>query len=399
MNRDGTVIDLPGAPVNRSYPTRVRSSIRAKLMVSHVLVVTLSTLVYSAGGFVLMVVLLGMRGYTVQSFLEQLPAIFTLTIFVLFNIFLITICGLVVASIASWRLARRLTKQVDALALATEDVARGHLDQRVPVLSNDELGRLAERFNLLAIRLQELDAQRRAFVANISHDLRTPLAIIRGHLEAQLRDSPVEERPEDAVAPREAFQAIDHETQTLAKLIDDLFTLSRLEEAALPIEATPVALAELLEDAVRGIRPYALRQSRVSVNVLSPLEIPAVVGDRVRITQIVNNLLHNAVRHTPAGGVVVVEAVVLPGGREVETTVRDTGVGIASQDVPHIFDRFYQGESTRDTSGTGLGLSIVKQLVEGQGGTVSVVSELGEGTAISFRLPVAKGFATPADAT
>jgi signal transduction histidine kinase len=358
-------------------------------MVSHVLVVTLSTFIYATGGFFLMLLVLNVRGISLDVILRNLPAFFGLGVFVLFNIFLVTLCGIVAASVVSWRMARRLTRQVDELAIATDNFAQGHLERRAEVLSDDELGRLAERFNVLATRLQELDVQRRAFVANISHDLRTPLAIIRGHLDVQMRSGKEPDQPEAVIDPNEAFRAIDHEAQTLAKLIDDLFTLSRLEEAALPIELSRVQLVDLLDDAVRGIRPYALRQSRVSVNSLVSIDVPAVLGDPTRINQIVNNLLHNAVRHTPAGGVVVVSAEVVPGQNRVEITVRDTGVGIAREDLPHIFDRFYQGESTRDPGGTGLGLSIVKQLVEGQGGSVAAKSEPGEGTAISFRLPIA----------
>ncbi|CAN0433721.1 unnamed protein product, partial [Phaeothamnion confervicola] len=180
------------------------------------------------------------------------------------------------------------------------------------------------------------------------------------------------------------------EVATLTSLIDDLFTLSRLEEAALPIELAPVDLVALIEDTVRGIRPYALQQARVSVNALVPLDLPRVLGDQTRITQVVNNLVHNAIRHTPAGGLVIVAAESLPTSHVVEVAVRDTGVGIAPEDLPRIFDRFYRGDSTRSPGGTGLGLSIVKQLVEGQNGSVAVESQVGEGTSISFRLPIAK---------
>jgi two-component system, OmpR family, sensor histidine kinase BaeS len=368
-----------------------------------VLVVTLSTFIYACGGFVIFVLLLGYQGYTRSDIIAQLPRIASLTAFVLVNIFLITICGLIAASLVSWNLARRLTRQIDELALVTEEFARGKLDRRAAVLTDDELGRLAERFNLLAERLEALDGQRRAFVANISHDLRTPIAIIRGHLDAQERQAtdPEGSISSDAyVTARDAFHSIGHETQTLAKLIDDLFTLSRLEEAALPIELAPVDLGDLIEDAVLGIRPYALRLSRVSVNAMVPPDLPRVLGDATKITQVVNNLVHNAVRHTPAGGVVIVSTEAIPSLAMVEVTVQDTGVGIAPDDLPHIFERFYQGESTRAPGGTGLGLSIVKQLVEAQGGVVAAASKLGEGTTISFRLPMAvqtrpRSFQTP----
>ncbi|MGI8484785.1 MAG: sensor histidine kinase [Thermomicrobiales bacterium] len=389
---DETVIAVSGRarPRIRGFRQRFRTSLRAKMTVSHVIVVTMSTFIYATGGFLLLVGLYWATGTNIQDLRREIGAFVVLTVFTLFNIFLITVCGIVAASVASGYMARRLTRQIDELELATEEFAQGMMDRRAIVMSEDEMGRLAERFNVLASRMQELDVQRRSFVSNVSHDLRTPIAIIRGHLDAQLRqDLSAPDSGGEMIATGDSFRAIDHETQTLSKLIDDLFILSRLEEAALQIEQAPVDLVGLIEGAVRGIRPYALRQARVSVNVLVPIDLPMVVGDPIRITQIVNNLMHNAIRHTPAGGIVIVGAEVLPAKQVIEVIVRDTGVGIAAEDLPHIFDRFYQGESTRAPGGTGLGLSIVKQLVEVQGGSVAAESHLGEGTAISFRLPLA----------
>ena len=373
----------------RSIQNRMRTSIRTKLTVSHIVVVTMSGIIYAAGGFFILLIVLGWQGYTREDVIRNLPAFFALTLFVLFNIFLVSACSIVVASFASWRFAKRLTRQVDELAAATDEFARGHLHRRAAVMSSDELGRLAVRFNGLAERLEELDLQRREFVANVSHDLRTPVAIIRGHLEAQLQSGDATNDQERAVSTDEAFQIIAHEAETLTSLIDDLFTLSRLEDAVLPIESSPINLAELIEDSVRGIRPYALQQSRVSVNAMVESDLPYVIGDQTRINQIVNNLVHNAVRHTPAGGLVVVSAEPAAHAKAIRVTVRDTGVGIPPENLPHIFERFYHGESTRDGGGTGLGLSIVKQLVEAQGGRVFAASTPGEGTAISFELPAA----------
>lgn len=359
------------------FRMRVRTRIRTKLTVSHVMVVALSLFVFSALMAILYFWILGMQGIDLAM---QVRSAILLTIFVTFVIGIITICSIAVAAIASWYVTRRLTRQITELEEATVAMAEGHLENRVVILTDDELGRLAVRFNLLAERLQELDRQRRDFVASISHDLRTPIAIIRGNIDAQLRD-PDEGTP----APAEAFRAIEHEAVTLGKLVDDLFTLSRLEEAALPMALQAVDLGELVEDAVRGMRPYALKVSRVSVNAVIPDSASMVEGDPTRLTQIVNNLLHNAVRHTPEGGIVVAE--VAPGvdSSTVVLTVRDTGVGIAPEDLPKIFDRFYQGESVR-SGGAGLGLSIVKQLVEIQGGTVGAASEPGEGTVITVTL-------------
>ncbi|MGC4190404.1 MAG: ATP-binding protein [Thermomicrobiales bacterium] len=374
----------------RGYIHRVRTSLRSKLTVSHLLVQTFSLLIYAAGGFFLLLAILISGGYSFRDLLRESPVFIALTIFVLFNIFVITLCGFLSATIVSRYMARRLTRQIDELVRATDEFAQGNMRRRAEVMSSDEMGGLAERFNLFAARLEDLDAQRRSFVANISHDLRTPIAIIRGHLDAQMRPALDDGIDVAAIDPKETFRAIDHELATLASLIDDLFTLSRLEEAVLPIELVSVDLVTLIENAVRGIRPYALQQARVSVNALVPLDLPPVLGDETRITQVINNLVHNAIRHTPAGGLVIVAAESLPNAHAVEVAVRDTGVGIAPEDLPRIFDRFYHGDSTRSPGGTGLGLSIVKQLVEGQNGSVAVESQVGEGTSISFRLPMTK---------
>lgn len=362
------------------FRERYRTQIYTKLTVSHIAVVALSLFVFASLGFVFYLFLLYAYG---ASWTDQLGAIIVLTFVVLVVIMVITACSIVVALAASRIVSRRLIVQIAALESATEAIASGQLDQRVAVRSEDELGRLAARFNHLAERLEELDAQRRSFVASISHDLRTPIAIIRGQVDSQLR-----ERDDETPRPAEAFRAIEHEAMTLGKLVEDLFTLSRLEEAALPMESRPVDLAILIEDAVRGLRPYALKASRVSVNAHVAPDLPPVLGDATRLTQVLNSLLHNAVRHTPEGGVVIAEAEAMPEAGLVRLAVRDTGVGISPDKLPQIFDRFYQGDPTR-SGGAGLGLSIVKQLVEIQGGTVAAESTQGEGTMITIDLRVA----------
>lgn len=367
------------------FRERVRTRIQTKLTVSHVAVVVLSLMVFSTLGFIFYMWLLWESSGRGSWFTwrQQLAQIAGITIVVLIVIAFITVCSIVVAMIASRYVARRLTRQISELEEATVAIASGHLDNRVAILSDDELGRLAVRFNVLAARLEELDQQRRSFVASISHDLRTPIAIIRGNVDSQLRD-PDDETP----APVDAFRSIEHEVITLGKLVDDLFTLSRLEEAALPMERQPVDLGLLIEGAVRAMRPYALKASRVSVNASVQEDVPPVFGDPTRLTQIVNNLLHNAVRHTPEGGIVIAEVTASPGGSTVRLAVRDTGVGIAPDVLPKIFDRFYQGDSVR-SGGAGLGLSIVKQLVEIQGGSVTAESTQGEGTTITVDMQAA----------
>ncbi|MDQ3656228.1 MAG: ATP-binding protein, partial [Chloroflexota bacterium] len=373
-------------PEGSTLRRRVRTSIRARLAVSHLVAVTASALVYAAGGFFLLVALLYLvGGYTPRGMIQLVPQFLGVTVFVLVQIGLITLCGILAARLVSQIVANRMLKQIAELEEGSNAIASGHLDRKVAVLSDDELGRLAGRFNYLTSRLSAADNQRRAFVANISHDLRTPIAVIRGHLDAQ-RDAD----GTNDIPPQASFDAIAHETATLSRLIDDLFTLSRLEEGVLPISAVPVDLATLACDAVAAVRSYALKTARVSVNAQIADPLSAVLGDPTRITQIINNLLHNAVRHTPEGGLVVLQA--HAAGKEwVEVLVRDTGVGISSEVLGKIFDRYYRGDSIGENGGAGIGLSIVKQLVEMQGGTVWAESTVGEGTAVTFRLPAILG--------
>lgn len=194
---------------------------------------------------------------------------------------------------------------------------------------------------------------------------------------------------EPALSVDEALRVIEKEARTLQSLIDDLFTLTRLEEAARPLQPVAVRLTELVEDAVLGIKPLAYRQSKVGVSSQVPGDLPPGLADPTRVAQVLNNLLYNALRHTPRGGVIVVQADYLSGSAAVEVRVVDTGTGIAADKLPHIFDRFYRSAAAREDGGSGLGLAIVKQLVEAQGGQGRAASTLGEGTSICFTLPAA----------
>ncbi len=318
-----------------------------------------------------------------------------------------------------WR-ARVVSRRVKALAIAADAWAAGDLSRRAAVKGEDEIGRLGAHFNIMSERLAATDRARRAFVANVSHDLRTPVAIMRGHLEriqslpatvpadatpvgatvgaldsggASLPgDTLIGERPADSGAVPVDPATIDllhRETVTLGRLIDDLFTLARVEETQLPLELGPLNLADPVTEAVEGLRQLAWTQSKVTVQSLIRPDLPLVMGDATRIRQILNNLIYNALRHTPAGGLVIVDAQEVAGDTQVEVSVMDTGVGIPAEKLPSIFERFFHGnESVRSQGeGSGLGLHIVKQLVEAQSGTITVESSLGQGTVFRFRLP------------
>jgi signal transduction histidine kinase len=309
---------------------------------------------------------------------------------------------------------------VKALAIAADSWAAGDLTRRAAVKGEDEIGRLGAHFNIMSERLASTDRARRAFVANVSHDLRTPVAIMRGHLErlqSLQANVPAEAAPLAAgvgaserggappagdtligerLLPGETVSVdpatidlLHRETVTLGRLIDDLFTLARVEETQLPLELGPLNLAEPVTEAVEGLRQLAWTQSKVTVQSLIRPDLPLVMGDATRIRQILNNLIYNALRHTPAGGLVIVDAQEVAGNTQVEVSVMDTGVGIPPEKLPSVFERFVHGDdSVRGKGeGSGLGLHIVKQLVEAQSGTITVESSLGQGTVFRFRLP------------
>jgi signal transduction histidine kinase len=353
-----------------------------RLAVSHLAAVTASTFVYATGGFLLLLTVVILAGYQPIDVYELVPQFAMITFFVLIQIALITLCGVIVARIAAMLVSKKLLRQIAELEAGSNAIAAGQYDRQVEVITEDELGRFAESFNALTTQLGAAERQRRAFVANISHDLRTPIAVIKGHLDAQGHSDGMEVMP-----PETSFAAIEHEVQTLSRLIEDLFISSRIEEGVLPVERSPVSVGELASDAVASVRPYALKTGRVSVNAQVDSGVAAVLGDETRITQVINNLLHNAIRHTQAGGLVVIQVHADPDPAWVRIVVRDTGVGIPPEVLDKIFDRYYQGEDIGAKGGAGLGLSIVKHLVQMQGGQVWAESTMGEGASISVRLP------------
>lgn len=295
---------------------------------------------------------------------------------------LFTLPALVLAlPVGAWR-ARRVARRLGTLTAAAEDMAHGDLARRVEPAGEDEIGRLGQRFNVMAASLERADRRRRSFVANVSHDLRTPVAIIQGNVERLLQLQPKDAEPPDEL------QAVQRETVTLARLIDDLFTLAQLDEAVLPIAPVAVALEPVVREVVDGIRGPAWDQRRVVVRAQVDAGLSPVLADPTRLRQILGNLVHNALRFTPEGGLVLVSAE--PDGKMIALSVSDTGIGIAPEDLEHVFQRFYRGsEAGNSQDASGLGLAIVKQLVEAQGGTVSVESVLNEGTVFRVTLPIA----------
>ena len=283
-----------------------------------------------------------------------------------------------VASLLSGLAFRRLGTPFADIMSATDAVARGDLSVRLPESNRGPLGNLARRFNNMVAELERAEQQRRNMTADIAHELRTPLHIIQGDLEGIL-DGVYEPTPEN-------ITDILDETRLLARLVDDLQTLSLAEAGQLPLHPTRFLLADLLSDAATGFESRATAQG-VDLRVDVPDPSPELTADYDRLIQVLANLLTNALRYTPEKGNITLRGEATNEGARI--TVIDTGAGIPPEDLPYIFDRFWRGDKSRArTEGSsGLGLAITKQLVLAHGGTVIAESELGVGTKFIIELP------------
>ena len=276
-------------------------------------------------------------------------------------------------------LSHRILAPVEALTAAVRRMEEGDLSQRVEITSRDEIGDLARAFNAMAAGLARLEELRRNMVTDVAHELRTPLSNIRGYLEA-LKDGMVE--PESRI-----IDSIYEEAMLLNHLVDDLQELALAEAGQLRLERRPMALADVVNRAVEAFRPRSEAKGIV-LQVDLPEGLPLVDVDPQRVGQVLRNLLDNALTHTPPGGEIAVAA--HAGGQWVEVSVRDTGSGIAAEDLPYVFERFYRADKSRSraTGGAGLGLAIARSLVEAHGGRIWVESTEGEGCTFTLALPL-----------
>jgi len=264
---------------------------------------------------------------------------------------------LVVGSIASARAYRRLGRPIGELLTAADQVAEGDFAIQVEPEGPRELRALATAFNEMAGRLATTDEQRRRFLADVSHELRTPLAVLQSGLEAQL----------DGIHPRDDqhLASLLEETRRLGRLIGDLHTLALADAGKLVLHREPVELGHLVDDAIAAHLTLAERNAVTLAASVAP-DVPVVDVDPARIRQVLDNLLANAVRHSPPSSTVTVEVTAQHGGVQVE--VRDAGPGFPPDQLAHVFDRFARAA---DSQGSGLGLSIARDLVEAHGGTLT----------------------------
>jgi len=297
-------------------------------------------------------------------------------------------CGLglalpMLAGSLAFRAFRSIARPLAGVMAAADTVAEGDFRVRVPEYGPGEFSRLARSFNRMVEELARADQQRRNLTADVAHELRTPLHIIQGNLEGIL-DGVYEPTPEHVGATLE-------ETRVLARLVEDLQTLSLAEAGQLPLYREPVDVAELLTDVETSFGGQAATTG-ISLMVKTPdaSQPLTIVGDAGRLNQILNNLVANALRHTPAGGQISLRAEPLSNDSGVRLTVQDSGEGIPPDDLPYIFERFWRGDKARTHSGGvggGLGLAITRQLVQAHGGQIRVESELGQGTTFVIDLP------------
>jgi signal transduction histidine kinase len=279
-------------------------------------------------------------------------------------------------------MARGMTQPLRDMASAARRMETGDYTVRVRTRSRDEVGRLATAFNRMSEELEGLEQSRRDLVANVSHELKTPIAAIRAHLENLLDGV---ERPEPAT-----LEVMLGQVERLGRLVDQLLDLSRLESGEVPLHLEELTLGPIVDQLISEIE-IALPGRAVTVRNEISADLPTLSADRERLHQVLFNLVENAVRFTPDGGQVTLSARRENGS--IEIAVADTGAGIPSEHLPRLFERFYRADPARarGDGGTGIGLAIARSVVEAHGGTIRAESEPGRGSVFTFDLPAANG--------
>jgi signal transduction histidine kinase len=284
-----------------------------------------------------------------------------------------------IALLFTFFLSRRISAPIKALVLTARRLGQGDLSERVQLKDKGEMGELAQAFNFMASDLERAEKLQRNMVADVAHELRTPLSNIRGYLEA-IRDGVI--KPD-----AETIRSLDEEAALLSRLVDDLQELSLAEAGELKLNRQPEDIGEVINRAVAAIQVQAQGKG-ISVVADLPEGLPLCDIDLQRIGQVLRNLLENAIAHTGDGGRITVAAEKQENW--VKVSVTDTGEGIPAKDLPYIFERFYRVDKsrTRATGGSGLGLTIARRLVEAHGGKIEAQSEVGKGSHFTFTIPV-----------
>lgn len=288
--------------------------------------------------------------------------------------------GLLIAVALAVSISRTIARPLQAASTAATAIAEGDLEQTVPVTGPHEVRSVARAFNRMSAEVRATQQAQRDFMANVSHDLKTPLTSIQGYSQAIIDGT--------AREPQHAAAIIHDEAARLNRMVAELTDLARMQAGQLSMHMAPLNLSQLVENVTRKLAVVAQRKG-IKLNASVP-PLPEIAGDGDRLVQVLNNLLDNAIKFTPSGGQVNVRAQTSRGG--VEVIVQDTGIGIPKDDVARIFERFYQVDKTRGPRrGTGLGLAITHEIVQAHGGQIVVNSAEGQGTTFSLWFPSLNG--------
>jgi two-component system, OmpR family, sensor kinase len=297
------------------------------------------------------------------------------------NLLLAGLIATVIGVVLGIAFSRNLTRPLNRLAAAARSIAAKDLTQRVKPAGSIEVAEVGHAFNEMADSLQQAEELRRNLVADVAHELRTPLSVIQGNLSGQL----------DGVFPLDLEETgrLYDQTRLLSRLVDDLRELAQAEAGQLQLNIGAIDLKPIIESTVGAFNGLTSeKQMKLIADV--PIDLPAVKADAERVAQVLGVLLNNAVRHITANGTITVIA--RASSSHVEVSVSDTGEGIAPAELPNVFDRFWRGDKSRarETGGSGLGLAIAKQLIEAQGGQIGVESQLDRGSRFWFKLRLTK---------
>jgi signal transduction histidine kinase len=293
------------------------------------------------------------------------------------------IASVVAALLVSLFLSRRIVAPVRGLTKASQHIAEGHFDERVQVDGTDEIAQLAERFNQMTTQLEQVESMRRQLIGDVTHELRTPLTSIKGYMEGLI----------DGVLPStpETFNQIHYEADRLSRLVDDLQELSRVEAKAYSLDFRSVVVSNLAQTTIKRLSPQA-NSKRIGLRSSLRADLPSIQVDEDRITQVLVNLVANAIQYTPEGGDVIISAA--RHDDEIYISVQDTGIGIPSEHIANLFTRFYRVDKSRSRNaggGSGIGLTIARHLVEAHGGRIWVESSgEGQGSTFSFSLKISR---------
>jgi histidine kinase len=296
-------------------------------------------------------------------------------------LFFAVLAAMLAALALSFLFSRSVVAPVLAMSHATQRIADGRYDERTHVMGEDELAQLATRFNLMAEKLDQTESMRRQLIGDVSHELRTPLTAIKGSMEGLI----------DGVLPAndETFQQIHAEADRLNRLVNDLQELSRVEAHAYEFDFRQLDISSLVQTVTKRLMPQA-QAKRISLDFELAPKLPPLLADEDRTIQVLTNLTGNALQYTPENGRVTITAIQVD--NEIQFSIHDTGVGIPTEHLPHIFDRFYRVDKSRSRQaggGSGIGLTIARALVEAHDGKIWVESQgKGHGSTFYFTLRV-----------